>query len=169
MLKLENYVRFSSIEGSGSNPRRNFIENYSSSRFRFLATAGRCSPRTHPEDNPILSQQVHWKFSGYLLRFAGVSIGPWQSSSQSKKLSSKSSNSPENYKMVNLTLENSHTLTWMNITFSIVPDCVGVEFFIAISACFPSRHNSLGSPLQCDELPGKRRFYCYICFDKNFE
>ena len=81
------------------------IENYSSNRFRFLPTIGRCSLRTHPEDNPISSQQVHWKFSGYDLRFAVVSIGPWQFSSQSTKLSSTTSKSPEIYKMANLNLK----------------------------------------------------------------
>ena len=84
------------------------IENYSSNRLRFLATIGRCSLRTHPEDNAVLSQQVHWKFSGYDLRFAGVSIGPWHSS-QSTKLSSMTSNSPDTYKTVNLALKCTNT------------------------------------------------------------
>jgi hypothetical protein len=92
------------------------IENYSSNRFRFLATIGRCSLRTHPEDNPVLSQQVHWKHSGYDLRFAGVSIGPWQSSSQSSKLSSTTSNSPEIYKTVNLILKCTNTNLGENCT-----------------------------------------------------
>ena len=114
VLELENYVCFSS---SGSfNPRRNLIENYSSNRFRFLPTIGRCSLRTHPEDKPISSQQVHWKFSGYDLRFACVSIGPWQRSSQSTKLSSTTSKSPEIYKMVNLALKCTESNLGENCT-----------------------------------------------------
>ena len=107
MLELSCLLQLTSIESL--NPRRNLIENYSSNRFRFLPIIGRCSLRTHPEDNEISSQQVHWKFSGYDLRFAGVSIGPWQSSSQSSNFSSKTSKSPENNKMVNLALKCTNT------------------------------------------------------------
>lgn len=99
------------------------IENYSSNRFRFLPTIGRCSLRTHPEDNPISSQQVHWKFSGYDLRFAGVSIGPWQFSSQSTKLSSTTSKSPEIYKMANLNLKCTNANLGENCTHYLPELC----------------------------------------------
>lgn len=104
-------------------PTKEPYENYSSNRFRFLVTMGRCSLRTHPEDNAILSQQVHLKFSGYDLRFACVSIGPWQSSSQSSKLSSKTSKSPENCKMANLASKCTHTNLGENCTLYLPELC----------------------------------------------
>jgi len=96
---------------------------YSSSRFRFLTTAGLCPPLTHPDDCPSLSQHVQVKFSGYWDRFSALSMGPWQSESQSTKLSSLTSISPNSRIKLEwgLGLGGVRKLTWMKDAFGVFP------------------------------------------------